>query len=92
MDLNQTQEDTRGKISQFLNHLLELGVAGIRVDGAKHMYPSDLEVIFNRLNNLSSDAFPANSRPFIFQEVISGDEPVKKYVNDFILSIFEVPF
>jgi alpha-amylase len=31
-DLNQTIEDTRDKIVDYLNHLIDLGVAGFRVD------------------------------------------------------------
>lgn len=31
-DLNQTVEDTRVKIVNYLNHLIDLGVAGFRVD------------------------------------------------------------
>ena len=38
------------------------------------MWPEDLEHIFGRLHNLNTaHGFAANSRPFIFQEVIVGD-------------------
>jgi alpha-amylase len=36
-DLNQSNEYVRGKITDFLNHLIDLGVAGFRVDAMKHM-------------------------------------------------------
>lgn len=56
---------------EFLNHLVNLGVAGFRVDAAKHMWPSDLQNIYGRVSGLSSEhGFVAGSRPFIFQEVI----------------------
>jgi alpha-amylase len=42
--------------------------------------PGDLQVIFNRLNNLNTaHGFPANARPFITQEVIDlGGEGISK--------------
>jgi alpha-amylase len=36
-DLNQGNEWVRTKIAEFLNHLIDLGVAGFRVDAMKHM-------------------------------------------------------
>jgi len=61
----------RDKIVEFFDHLVELGVAGFRVDAAKHMWPQDLEVIYNRVRNLNTAfGFAAGTRPFIFQEVI----------------------
>jgi alpha-amylase len=84
-DLNQTIEDTRSKIVGFLNHLIELGVAGFRVDAAKHQWPNDLEVMYNRLNFLNTSfGFEAKSNPFIYQEVIdTGNEGVSKYEYSF---------
>lgn len=56
---------------EFLNHLTSLGVAGFRVDAAKHMWPSDLQAIYGSVNGLSSEhGFPTGSKPFIYQEVI----------------------
>lgn len=79
-DLNQTIEDTRSKIVDFLNHLLDLGVAGFRVDAAKHQWPNDLEIIYNRLSFLNpAGGFEPNLSPFIYQEVVdSGHEAVSK--------------
>lgn len=38
------------------------------------MWAEDLEYIFSRMHNLNTNhGFPANSRPFIVQEVIVGD-------------------
>jgi len=48
------------------------------VDACKHMWPGDLKAIFDGLNNLNTEFFPAGSRPFIVQEVIDGGgEPIK---------------
>lgn len=78
-DLNQSIPMVREKIIEFMNHLLELGVAGFRVDAAKHMWPADLEVIYGRLNNLTTKYFPAGKRAYIYQEVIDqGNEAIKK--------------
>jgi alpha-amylase len=72
-DLNQGKENVRSKIVAFLNKLIGFGVAGFRVDAAKHMWPGDLKNIFDRLNNLpTSQGFPSGARPFIVQEVIDG--------------------
>lgn len=43
-DLNQRLPLVREKIIGFLNKLVEIGVAGFRVDAAKHMWPEDLKV------------------------------------------------
>nr|AAO14612.1 alpha-amylase [Blaps mucronata] len=79
-DLDQGSEYVRGKIIEYMNHMVDLGVAGFRVDAAKHMWPADLEVIYGSLKNLNSDyGFSGSERPFIFQEVIDlGGEPITK--------------
>jgi len=78
-DLNQGTDYVRGKIREYLNHLISLGVAGLRIDAAKHMWPGDLQAILSSLNDLpTSKGFPGGSRPFIYQEVIQSDsEPIK---------------
>uniref|UniRef100_A0A1B0EY97 Alpha-amylase n=1 Tax=Phlebotomus papatasi TaxID=29031 RepID=A0A1B0EY97_PHLPP len=94
-DLNQELDDVREKIVAYLDHLITLGVAGFRVDSAKHIWPSDLEVIYGRVRNLNTDHdFPENSRPFFYHEVIdAGGEAISKYeyihlsaITDFLLS------
>lgn len=70
-DLDQSSDYVRGKIVEFLNKLIDLGVAGFRVDAAKHMWPSDLQAIYGQLKNLNTDyGFNSGARPFIYQEVI----------------------
>lgn len=46
-DLNQAVQWVRDRIVDFLDHLVEIGVAGFRVDAAKHMWPADLDVTFD---------------------------------------------
>lgn len=69
LDLALEKDYVRGKVAEYMNKLIDLGVAGFRVDACKHMWPGDLENIYARLHNLSSTWFPNGSRPFIFQEV-----------------------
>jgi len=78
-DLNQGSDYVRGKIKEYLNHLISMGVAGLRIDAAKHMWPGDLQAIVSGLNDLpTSKGFPGGSRALIFQEVIQSDsEPIK---------------
>ncbi|KAJ8969370.1 hypothetical protein NQ317_002003 [Molorchus minor] len=73
-DLDQSNEDVRGKIVDFLNNCVSLGVAGFRVDAAKHMWPADLEVIYGTVNDIAE-----GGRPFFYQEVIDlGGEAISK--------------
>ncbi|OXU24746.1 hypothetical protein TSAR_000075 [Trichomalopsis sarcophagae] len=93
-DLDQSQEYVRDKIATMLNKAVDAGVAGFRVDAAKHMYPKDLEIIYSRVKNLSVEhGFPSNSRPFIFQEVIDyGGEAVSKYEYNELAAVTEFKF
>ncbi|KAK0060648.1 alpha-amylase [Biomphalaria pfeifferi] len=65
-DLWQEKEWVRGKIADYMNSLIDIGLAGFRVDAAKHMWPGDLDVIWARLHNVDG------GRPFVYQEVIAG--------------------
>lgn len=79
-----------------MNELLDMAIAGFRVDAAKHMWPMDLLSIYSALNNLTAYTFPINSKPFIYQEVIDlGGEAIKKFVNAFSFrsdSIIDIRF
>lgn len=66
-DLNTSDNYVQDTIAGYLNQLTALGVKGIRIDAAKHMSPSDISGILNRVNN------PL----YVFQEVIDlGGEAV----------------
>ncbi|XP_012219815.1 alpha-amylase 2 [Linepithema humile] len=80
-DLDQSKEHVREKIVEFLNHAIDNGIAGFRVDAAKHMRPEDLCVIYNRTKNLSTEfGYPSDTRPYIYQEVIDlGGEAITKF-------------
>ena len=66
-DLDTGAEYVRGKLAAYLNDLTGMGVAGFRIDAAKHMATADVGNIVGRV---------ANS-PYIYQEVIDqGGEPI----------------
>lgn len=46
VDLKLSKDYVRDSIAGYLNHLISLGVAGFRVDAAKHMWPGDLRAVF----------------------------------------------
>ncbi|XP_049948012.1 alpha-amylase 1-like [Schistocerca serialis cubense] len=78
-DLNDGSDYVRGKIVEYMNKLIGYGVAGFRIDAAKHMWPNNLAKIYGALSNLNSNYFGGGKRPFIYQEVIDpGTEAVKK--------------
>ncbi|XP_055383823.1 alpha-amylase-related protein-like [Condylostylus longicornis] len=93
-DLDQSKKYVQDKMVEALDHLVDLGVAGFRVDAAKHMWPIDMEVIFKRVKNLNTNyGFAPNSRPFIFQEVIdNGGEAISKYEYNHIGAVTEFRF
>ncbi|KAJ4444269.1 hypothetical protein ANN_06061 [Periplaneta americana] len=78
-DLKQGTDYVREKLVQLLDELVDAGVAGFRIDAAKHMWPSDLEYVYNQVNNLNTEhGFANDSRPFFYQEVIDmGDGGVR---------------
>lgn len=53
---------------EFLNKLIDIGVAGFRIDAAKHMWPSELERLYLRFHHLNTRYFPFDTRPFILHE------------------------
>ncbi len=44
-DLDGSKDYVRGKIADYLNDLVDIGVKGFRVDASKHMWPGDLEAM-----------------------------------------------
>lgn len=93
-DLDQSQEYVRSKLVDFLNDLVAIGVAGFRVDAAKHMWPSDLRTIYSRVRNLNrTHGFPNDAQPYIFQEVIDyGNEAISKREYNGIGAVIEFKY
>lgn len=66
-DLATGTEYVRARIAEYLNRLVDMGVAGFRIDAAKHIDARDIENIVSRI---SPDVY-------VFQEVIGAvQEPV----------------
>ncbi|XP_066548475.1 pancreatic alpha-amylase [Amia ocellicauda] len=77
LDLALEKDYVRGKVAEFMNTLIDIGIAGFRVDACKHMWPGDLEAVYGKLKNLNTKWFPKGSKPFIYQEVIDlGGEAI----------------
>ena len=69
-DLNTGLTSVRQKIADYLLMLARLGVAGFRVDAAKHMQQVELDDVISRVNlTLAGEATPL---PYFFLEVIAG--------------------
>lgn len=66
--LDLTQDYVRDKVAGMFNGLIDMGLAGFRVDAVKHMWPGDLEAIWKRFHTLSTDFFEPGLKPFIFME------------------------
>ncbi len=65
-DLKTESDYVRMKIVEFMNHLTDLGVAGFRIDAAKHIPASDLKEILKKLK----------ARPYIMTETFVGFDDV----------------
>ncbi|HEV7932164.1 MAG TPA: alpha-amylase family protein [Actinomadura sp.] len=66
-DLRTESDYVRGKIAEYLNAMLAMGVDGFRLDAAKHMPSGDIAAIEQRLSRIT----------YIYQEVIYGaGEPI----------------
>ena len=69
-DLATESETVRAQIANYLIELNALGIAGYRVDAAKHVAAADLEAIMTRVNNAATSA--GRAKPYVFLEVING--------------------
>ncbi|MGB2567929.1 carbohydrate-binding module family 20 domain-containing protein [Micromonospora citrea] len=64
-DLDTANPEVRRKIAKYMNAVIDLGVAGFRVDAAKHVAEPELADIYQRLHDVPG----FGGRPDIFQEV-----------------------
>lgn len=70
-DLNQTHPYVKAKMISLMDSLIDHGVAGFRIDAAKHMWPFDLKEIYENLKPLSPlHGFQPGIKPFIYHEFI----------------------
>lgn len=83
-DLATGEATVQEKIAAYLNDLLDTGVAGFRIDAAKHMDPEHLAAILGRVEG----------QPFVFQEVIDrANEPItaEEYLGNGQVTEFMYP-
>ena len=74
-DLKTESDTVREKIASYLVSLSDLGVAGFRIDAAKHIQPVDLNAIIGKVNQ--AIAAKGRALPYYFLEVIDyGSEAV----------------
>jgi pullulanase len=71
-DLNTGSADVQEKEASYLAHLWDLGVAGYRVDGAKHMDPADLLAIKQKL--ATKTGVPMAQIPWTQEVIDNGGE------------------
>uniref|UniRef100_A0A8C8VE99 alpha-amylase n=1 Tax=Pelusios castaneus TaxID=367368 RepID=A0A8C8VE99_9SAUR len=77
LDLALEKDYVRSKVAEYMNRLIDIGVAGFRIDACKHMWPGDMKAFLDKLHNLNTKWFSSGSRAFIYQEVIDlGGEPI----------------
>lgn len=69
-DLRTEDTSVREKIAQYLIALNAVGVAGYRLDAAKHIAPLDIEAIITRVNAAATAG--GRARPYVFMEIIGG--------------------
>ncbi len=71
-DLKTEDETVRSKIAAYLIALHAEGVAGFRIDAAKHIPAWDLDQIMKRVNDAAAAAVPPRTKPYVFLEVINN--------------------
>ena len=69
-DLRTEDDAVRNRLADHLISLNAEGVAGFRVDAAKHMQPRDIDAIVTRVNTAAVAA--GRARPYWFLEVINN--------------------
>lgn len=71
VDVKTGSEHVRQIIADYLNEVIDMGVAGFLLDASKHIWPEDLAAIYAKVNELSTEFFPPGTDPFVFNEVLS---------------------
>uniref|UniRef100_A0A4W4GGU4 alpha-amylase n=1 Tax=Electrophorus electricus TaxID=8005 RepID=A0A4W4GGU4_ELEEL len=77
LDLVLEKDHMRGKVAEYLNKLIDMGLAAFRLDASRHMWSGDLQAVSDKLHNLSSKwshLFPGPSFPVLID---LGGEPVQ---------------
>ena len=83
-DLDSGKPDVQTKIAAYLNDLLSLGVAGLRMDAVKHVAQEDVRGVLELVDG----------DPLIYQEIIDrGGEPIdaSTYLGNGSVTEFKYP-
>jgi alpha-amylase len=84
-DLATESQYVQQKMADYLNHMLDLGVAGFRLDAAKHIPAKDLVQLTRRLKRSA----------YVFQEIIHdnyGPISYGEYIPAGDVTAYEYPF
>ncbi|MEM7063145.1 MAG: alpha-amylase family protein [Cyanobacteria bacterium P01_B01_bin.77] len=77
-DLDTGSDKVQAAIAAAMNELLDLGVAGFRIDAAQHIPPEHLARILRSLHPLNTEFHTNGGRPFVYQEISNkGAEAIK---------------
>ncbi|WP_209067013.1 carbohydrate binding domain-containing protein [Arthrobacter pigmenti] len=68
-DLDTGSEYVQQTIADYLNHLVDLGAAGFRIDAVKHIAADEMRGIMSKVEN--------KDQLYIVQEVIRANEPIQ---------------
>lgn len=71
-DLKTEDDAVRTRIANYLIALHVEGVAGFRIDAAKHMPAWDIDQILKKVNEAAAAAVPARPKPYVFLEIINN--------------------
>ena len=69
-DLRTEDASVQNAIAQYLIALNAIGVAGYRIDAAKHVPAKDLDAILTLVNVAAAGA--GRTKPYVFMEIIAG--------------------
>lgn len=77
-DLKTENTDVRKTIGNYLKDLLSLGIAGFRIDAAKHIPANDLKAILEIAGPVNNDVKAAFglTRPWVTGEIFGGFGPI----------------
>ena len=75
-DLDGAQSYVQDVQAKYMNDLLSIGVAGFRVDAAKHMWVADIEALQAKLNDVNS-----GGRPYFYMEVIDQCKQIILFIT-----------
>lgn len=95
VDLYHRSDYVRQTIANYLNTMVDIGVAGFLIDTAKNVWPEDIAAIESLLHDLPVDqGFSSNARPYIFQTVVEFNEfdiKVGDYYDTGMVTEFRYP-